>query len=57
MILLQRGSNIFQGGWGGGLFPGGPNANFYRNPNNLIIWGGGGSPTPYSPSGSEHGVA
>ena len=24
------------------LFPGGPNAKFYRNPYNVIFWGGGG---------------
>ena len=31
---IQRGSNIFQGGGGGGsnFFQGDPNANFYRNP-------------------------
>ena len=40
--MFQSRSNIFQGGVGGG-----PNANFYRNPYNVIFQGGGsGPPTP-----------
>ena len=54
---FERGSNIFQGGGGGGpIFSsgggGGPNANYYRNPYNLLFSkGGGGVGTPYSPLG------
>ena len=36
-LRIQRGSNIFQGGGGGGptFSRGGQNANFYRNPYNF----------------------
>ena len=55
MVLLQRklyfskdpeGVQLFSRGGGGG----GPNANFYRNPYNVIFqgWGGGG-PDPLLP--------
>ena len=45
---FQRGSNIFQVGWGGGpnIFPEGPNANFYRNGYKVVIFQGGPDPTP-----------
>ena len=69
MVLLQRklyfpkDPEVVQHfpGWGGGgggvqLFPGGggPNANFYRNPYNLCVPGGGLDPL-HPPSGSPHG--
>ena len=53
---------LYQGFRGGPLFPGvevqhfqglGSNANFYRNPYNLLFSRGGG-PDPLSPSGSVH---
>ena len=68
MVLLQRklyfpndpevvqhfpgggGVQLFQGGGGG------PNANFYRNPYNLLFSRGWGGPDPYPPSGSAHGL-
>ena len=48
---IKSGSNNFQGG-GFQLFPGGPNAKFYRNLYNLWFSRGGGVWTPCSPSGS-----
>ena len=56
---FERGSNIFQGGGGGGGGPifssgGGPNANYYRNPYNLLFSRGGGSGPPIPPLGSMH---
>ena len=52
MVLLH----IFQGG-GVQLFPGGPNASFYRNPYNYNLCfsgGGGGGLDPLSPSRSAN---
>ena len=49
MVLLQ----IFQGGGGVQLFPGGQNANFYRNPYNYNLCFPGGL-NPLSPSGSAN---
>ena len=61
MVLLQRklyfskdpeGVQHFPGGGGVQLFPGGgggPNAYFYRNPYNLVIFQGGGGSVPLSP--------
>ena len=34
------------GGGGGQIFPGGPNANFYRNGYKVVIFQGGPDPTP-----------
>ena len=37
-------------GWGVQLFPGGPNANFYRNQYTYLLFSrGGGCPDPLSP--------
>ena len=58
-LLPEGGATFFRGGGGGGQFQGGgggPNANFYRNPYNLLF-SGGGVRTPYSPSGSAHAQA
>ena len=54
LILYQgsRGGPLYSGGGGGGvqLFPGGPNANFYRNPYTYLLFSrGGGVRTPYPP--------
>ena len=60
-MVISKKAIIFQGfrgvpefsRWGGGqLFPGGPNANFYRNGYKVVIFQGGQDPTP--PSGSAH---
>ena len=62
-MVISKKTIIFQGfrgvptfsRWGGGgsqLFPGGPNANFYRNGYRVVIFQGGPDPRP--PSGSAH---
>ena len=50
---IQRGSIISRGGGGVQPFPGGPNANFYRNPYTYLLFSRGG-PDPLSPFGSAH---
>ena len=46
--------HYFSGGGGGGgggvqLFPGGPNADFYRNPYTYLLFSRGSVRTPYPP--------
>ena len=55
ILILYQGSRVdplFSVGGGGGgiqLFPGGPNANFYRNPYTYLLFSRGGVRTPYPP--------